>query len=219
MPVLAKLLCPPGRFVVDTSGASPALDGRELVLGAGTVALPGMCRVAAGRRYLERMDYWLTRVSARLRCPARPMVLRARFDLTSEADCTRLDGFVRTGSRRRIPFVATRIVECGNRLREPGEQCDGRDGSLFGLDCCGSDCRVKPGCPVVCETRRPFPCEGSDEICMIDCSFGGVCRPRADVDCGTTPVCDCSRQITYANRCAAWEAGTGIGGAAPCGTP
>jgi hypothetical protein len=217
MPAPAKLLCPPGRFVVDTAGASPVLDGRELVLGAGMVSLSDMCRSAPGRGYHRSSDAWLLRLRARLRCESRPVTVRARWDLDDRhAYCTRLEGAIRIGSRRRIPFVATRVVECGNRVRETGEQCDGQDGTLFGGDCCGPDCRVKPGCPVLCEVGR-FPCEGPDQICARDCSFGGLCWQRADVECGTTPVCDCERRVTYANRCEAWDAGAGIRGEPPCG--
>ena len=216
--VSGKAVCSPGRFVIDTSGASAALDGRELVLGAGTVSLSGMCANAPGRRYQRGGDNWINRVAARLRCHGRSMALRARFDLNS-AYCTRLEGFIRTGSRRRIAFTALRIVECGNRVREAGEQCDGHDGVRFAADCCGADCRVKPGCPVLCETTRPFPCEGADEICVTTCGFVGACQPRAEVDCGTTPVCDCALQVTYADRCAAWEAGTGVGTEGPCPEP
>ena len=220
MPAPAKLLCAPGRFVVDTAGAYPAVDGRELVLGNGTVSVPGMCQRAPGRRFDRESDYWLYRVKARLRCETRSMTVRARWNLDDDrhAYCTRLEGVFRMGSRRRIPFVATRVVECGNRIREAGEQCDGQDGTFFGADCCGPDCRVKPGCALLCDVGR-FPCEGPDQICVKDCSYGGVCRPRADVDCGTTPVCDCERKVTYANRCEAWDAGAGLNGEPPCDAP
>ena len=91
--------------------------------------------------------------------------------------------------------TATRVPECGNELREPGEQCDGYDGAMFGMDCCGADCRVKPDCRVVCDSNR-FPCESADEICVKACGYSGICQPRGNLVC-KGPVCSCS-SITYA---------------------
>jgi hypothetical protein len=217
MPAAAKLICPPGRFTIDTSGASPRLDGSELVLGQGTVRLAETCRSASAGRYLARSDRWLLRVVARWKhCHGRTMVMRARFDPTDVAYCARLSGVIRSGSGRRTRFVASRIPECGNDLREPGEQCDGQDGTFFGMDCCAADCRVKPDCPVVCDLRRGFPCERAEQTCVTTCGFGGVCSDRAEVDCGTTPVCDCNHEVTYANRCAAYDAGAGVAQDGPC---
>ena len=138
------------------------------------------------------------------------MVVRARFDPTDVEPCARLSGVIRTASGRRTPFVAVRIPECGNGLREPGEQCDGQDGTFFAMNCCDASCRVQPGCPVACDLRRGFSCERADRICAVICGFGGVCADRADVECGSGPVCDCSGQVTYASRCAAYEAGAGV---------
>jgi hypothetical protein len=39
--------------------------------------------------------------------------MRARFDYTATSYCRRLTGPLRVGGRR-VPFVAERIVECGN---------------------------------------------------------------------------------------------------------
>ena len=210
VPAAAKLICPPGRFTIDTSGTSTRFDGSELVLGRGTVMMGGSCFTASAGRYLDGMDRWL-RVTARWkRCHGRAMVMRARFDATDVAYCSKLAGVIRMESGRRIRLVAQRIAECGNDLREPGEQCDGQDGTFFGMDCCATDCRVKPDCPLSCDFRRGFPCEDAEQTCVTTCGFGGVCWDRGDVECGTTPVCDCGGQVTYANRCAAYDAGAGV---------
>jgi hypothetical protein len=125
------VLCPPGRFTIQTGAA---LHGRELVLGDGTVSLPGMCPVVHAERFT---GHGWTHLSARWRrCPRRALAMRARFDLDRTSYCTRLEGVLRTGTRRRVPFVADRIRECGNGVREDGEQCDGGDGAIFGFDCC-----------------------------------------------------------------------------------
>ena len=196
----AKLVCPPGRFTISTSGANVRLDGAELVLDRGRVILSGSCRSSSAWRYLPTTDRWLLHVVARWkRCHGPAIVMRARFDPTDPASCTRLEGILRTASGRRSRFIAQRVPECGNELREPGEQCDRQDGSPFGRDCCGSDCRVKPGGPLVCDLRRGFPCETPDQTCVTTCGSGGTCANRADVDCGASPVCDCSGEVTYAD--------------------
>jgi hypothetical protein len=169
-------------------------------------------------RYLDGMNRWLHVVARWNRCHGRAMVMRAKFDFTAEY-CTRLAGVIRTGAGRRTRFVATRIPECGNELRETGEQCDGQDGTFFGMDCCAADCRVKPDCPLICEFRRGFRCESADQICAYICGFGGVCSDRAAIDCGTAPVCDCSEQVTYADRCAAYDAGAGVAHEGACSLP
>jgi hypothetical protein len=205
----AKLVCPPGRFTMQSADAR--FDGSELVLGRGRVTMaPGCASVRAGR-YLPAMNRWLLRVNARWnRCHGRAMVMRARFDPTDPGPCGRIDGRVKTRSGRKIAFTATRIPECGNEIREPGEQCDGSDGSQFALDCCNADCRVKPECRVVCDFRRGFRCEGADKMCVTPCGFSGMCWPRADVQCDSGPVCDCSGEVTYSSNCAAYDAGAGV---------
>jgi len=190
--------------------ANAHLDGTELVLGRGQVTLASGCTSVRAGRYFSGMNRWL-HVNARwTRCHGRAMTMRARFDYDDPSFCTRLEGEVRTRSGRKTSFTATRIPECGNELREPGEQCDGGDGTLFGLDCCAADCRVKPDCPVLCDFRRGFQCEGADEICATTCGFGGRCWPRADVPCKPGPVCDCSGEVTYSSNCAAYDAGAGV---------
>jgi hypothetical protein len=216
VPASAKLVCPPGRFTIETLGRSLGLDGSELVLGQGTLTMAGGCRTGSAGRYLAGMDRWLHVVARWKRCHGTGMVMRAKFALTVGDYCTRLSGVIRTTSGRRTRFVATRIPECGNDLREPGEQCDGQDGTFFGMDCCAADCRVKPDCPLSCDFRRGFPCEDADQTCVTTCGFGGVCTDRAKVDCGTSPVCDCSEQVTYADRCAAFDAGAGVSADGAC---
>jgi hypothetical protein len=144
---------------------------------------------------------------------------RARFDPTDLGPCGRIDGQVKTRSGRKIAFTATRIPECGNEIREPGEQCDGADGALFFLNCCTGDCRVNPDCPVVCDFRRGFRCEGADEVCVTACGFSGTCRPRADLRCEPGPVCDCSGEVTYSSNCAAYDAGAGVSHKGACTPP
>jgi hypothetical protein len=204
----AKLVCPPGRFTMQSANAR--FDGTELVLGRGRVTMASGCTSVRAGRYLPGMNRWL-HVNARWnRCHGRSMIMRARFDHTDPSLCGRIEGQVKTRSGRKIAFTATRIPECGNEIREPGEQCDGTDGVLFALDCCGADCRVKPHCRVLCDFRRGFPCEGADEVCVTACGFGGTCQPRADVSCEPGPVCDCSGEVTYPSNCAAYEAGAGV---------
>jgi hypothetical protein len=203
----AKLVCPPGRFTMQSANAR--IDGTELVLGRGHVTIASSCKSARAGRYLNGMNRWLS-VNARWRrCHGRSMVMRARFDLTDPSLCGRLKGTLRTASGR-TAFTAVRIPECGNEIRESGEQCDGQDGSLFVTDCCTADCRVKPGCPVLCDFRRGFRCEGADQICVTTCGYGGQCSPRTAVTCEPGPVCDCSGEVTYESNCAAYEAGAGV---------
>ena len=196
--------------------ADARFDGTELVLGRGQVTMASACTSTRAGRYLSAMNRWLF-VNARwTRCHGRPMTMRARFDHTDPSLCGRIDGQVKKRSGRKIAFTATRIPECGNEIREPGEQCDGGDGSQFGFDCCGPDCRVKAGCFVVCDFRRGFRCEGADEVCVTSCTFGGQCRPRADLTCEPGPVCDCSGEVTYQSNCAAYDAGAGVSSDGAC---
>jgi hypothetical protein len=209
-PAAPKVLCPPGRYTLHTSGdtRAAAFDGLELVLGEGDATLAGTCAAVPARPFHRSSGSWLYRVRARWkRCQGRRLALHARFDL-ERLYCTRLEGALRLGRSRRVRFVADRIPECGNELRERGEQCD--DGTES--PCCGLDCRVKPGCAVWCD--RDFPCEAG-QLCVHVCRFSGVCSPRNEIDCGG-PVCGCDEQTTYADRCAAYEAGTGPAYLGPC---
>ncbi len=159
----AKAVCPPGRFTMQSADAR--FDGTELVLGRGKVTMASACTSVRAGRYLPGMNRWL-HVNARWnRCHGRSMIMRARFDLTDPSLCGRIDGHLKTRSGRKIAFTATRIPECGNEIREPGEQCDGSDGSQFALDCCNADCRVKPECRVVCDFRRGFQCARARTRC------------------------------------------------------
>jgi hypothetical protein len=216
----AKVLCPPGRFVVRMDGPGGFVgDGTTLVLGAGDVTIGARCSTEAHPRSYTAAGHWLSRVSARWRRCAggRPVSLRARWVLSVlEAPwCTRLEGVLRVG-RRRVPFVATRVPECGNRLREPGEECDGSDGVFLSRTCCTSDCRVKSdaGCFRTCDTVF-FPCEAG-ETCAFTCGWGGICR--SDVAC-TGPVCACDGTTTFTDRCAAFAAGQGVGSEGACPAP
>jgi hypothetical protein len=214
-PVSAKLVCPPGRFTIDTSGAGASLDGSELALGRGSATMGGTCAAISAGRYLPVMNRWTHVVARWKRCHGRTMSMRARFDLSNrDFYCSRIQGVIRTGAGRRIRFTAARIQECGNEIREPGEDCDGTDGTFYGMDCCTPDCRLKPDCPMLCDFTR-FRCEGADEICALTCGGPGVCWKRADVEC-TKPVCDCAQTTTYPNRCAAFDAGAGVGYVGTC---
>lgn len=208
MPVSAKVVCPPGQFTLHTQVA--ALDGGQLMLGEGDAAIADACGPVSAGDFHASTGRWLYHVRARWgQCHGRRLALRARFDGRAPW-CTRLTGVLRVGRSRRVGFVADRIPVCGNALREAGEQCDeGHE-----TPCCGLDCQVKPNCLVACDLRH-FPCD-ADQLCVHNCGVGGACRPRAEVDCGSGPVCDCNEQTTYPDRCAAYEAGTGAGYPGPC---
>jgi hypothetical protein len=206
----AKVLCPPGRFTIHTLAAP--LNGGELVLGRGDAAITGMCDSVPGKRFMRGIGSWLN-VSARwTRCHGPGVTVRARFDFTAQPYCTRLEGVMRVGRHRRVPFIAERIAECGNGIREGDEQCDGADGSFAALDCCDDACHVKD-CPLVCDDAFPCP-EGS--FCARTCGLGGYCVPRGTLVCTATPVCDCDGR-TWPNRCAAYEAGVGLAHYGACG--
>jgi hypothetical protein len=214
-PAFAKIVCPPGRYTLHPAGSrAAALEGFELVLGEGDAAIGGACAAVPARDFHPTIGQWANRVRARWSgCRwGRPLALRARFD-TYSAYCARLEGVLRLGRGRRVRFSADRVPACGDGLRDKGEQCDGY--TLFGIEipCCTADCRVKPGCAARCD--RHFPCEVG-ELCVYSCSNGGFCRPRAEVDCGGGPVCDCDQKTTYPDRCAAYEAGTGPAYSGPC---
>jgi hypothetical protein len=141
-PAWAKIVCPPGRFTVQ----GPALLADvQLELGQGSVALAGLCDPVPAPGFHPLLGRW-TRVRARWRRCAggRGASLRLRFDPV-RGHCTHLQGKLRLG-RRRIALTAIRIPECGNGLREAGEECDG--GAAGSDPCCGAGCRVQAGCPV-----------------------------------------------------------------------
>ena len=206
-PAAARVLCPPGDFIVravDDGAPEPLRSGLGLHLGSGLVALPELCPPVASPSFHHPTGRW-TRIRARWRRCAGPRTvsLRARFALDAPP-CTRLGGRLRLGSRR-FHVVADRVPVCGNQVRDAGEQCDGID-VRYGT-CCDDQCRARPGCPVRCDAH--FPC-AAEEVCVVTCRVGGVCARRADLDCGTTPVCACDGTTTYADRCAAIEAGAAI---------
>jgi hypothetical protein len=217
-PAGAKVVCPPGRFVLSSerNAPEPLAAGLPLELGMGRAALPGLCGEVTAGRFLRSGGYWLYRVRARWqRCTrVRPVSLRARFD-TNAPYCTRLIGTLRLGGRV-FPVRADRVPACGNGLRESGEQCDGVDGAGFGT-CCTPDCTLKPGCPLQCDLDR-FPCSAPD-VCTYMCGFNGVCQPRDRLDCSGGPVCACDTVTTYPDRCAAFAAGTGVAHPGPCQPP
>jgi hypothetical protein len=214
--VSAKLLCPPGRFVLHPQepGRLAALDGVELTLGEGDAAVGSACGAVPSRDFHYESGQWLLHVRARWnRCIGRrALSLRSRFDFEAIA-CTRLSGRLRVGRGPSVRFVADRMPVCGNGIREQGEQCDGDDES----GCCGSDCRVNPGCHAACDPRF-FTCDAG-ERCTYTCVGGGYCWPREAIDCGAGPVCGCDLRTTYANRCVAWEAASGVAHEGPCRPP
>jgi hypothetical protein len=217
-PASAKVLCPPGEFVL-LSGADTvrgqALAETKLMLGKGQAELTRLCERAPARRYYEpgyEPGSWGHRVAGRFgRCKGgRPIKLRAKWDLVDSPWCTTLAGELRVGRGRRVAFRAVRVPECGNRLREAGEQCDGK---LPYLDCCTPDCRIKPGCEVACDQH--FPC-AADEGCVPKCGSYSTCRPLATLECGDGPVCACDRNTQFRDRCAAWDADQGVAIDGPC---
>jgi hypothetical protein len=212
VPAFPKVLCPPGSFVIQTTGGS-AMDGTVLELGRGRARLGDTCATVRARRFHRASGSWLSVVRARWRrCDGRPVALRAQWDFEAPY-CTRLTGAVRTGGGRRTEFVADRVPACGNGIREGAELCDGQAGTFFAADCCTDDCRLKPDCPRLCDVW--FACE-PDEICGHICGFGGVCLERATTDCDGGPVCGCDGTTTYADRCVAYDAGTGVSSPGPC---
>lgn len=216
-PAGAKILCPPGDFVVRAVGGAPSPlgDGVVLALGAGRAALDGVCPKARAGQFHRASGTWLGRVRARWTVCTRVADVRLRARFTMDAPyCTRLTGTLRM-SGRRFEVVADRVPACGNGLREPGEQCDGTDSAHFGA-CCTADCTVAPGCPVQCDAR--FPC-GAQEICLTTCGFVGTCHPLSAVTCGGGPVCACDHVTTYPDSCAAYAAGTGVFRTGACTPP
>jgi hypothetical protein len=215
-PAFGKALCPSGEFTVIAPGA--ALDGETLVLGQGSVEVAGRCGPVRGGVYrsMNGRGWWLALVRAQWRkCDGRRLKLRAEWDF-SERYCSRLSGKLRVGARQRIAFVADRVSVCGNGLREPGEQCDGDEGTLFNPACCMADCQLAPDCPTICDAD--FPC-GADELCHQTCGWGGSCVPRSEVSCDDGPVCGCDLRTTFSSACAAYEAGTGIARKGACSVP
>lgn len=181
-------------------------DGLPLGLGAGMVDLSGLCPAIEARGGFSRPGNHWSGVRARWqRCTGpRRVLLRARFAFDAPF-CTRLTGRLRLGARR-FRVVADRVPACGNGLREPGEQCDGVDSASQG-QCCNPDCTVKAGCSVLCDEY--FPC-GPADVCVSYCSSVSACEPRQALACGGGPVCGCDGTTTYPDRCAAFDAGTGV---------
>jgi cysteine-rich repeat protein len=215
-PASAKVLCPPGEFVLESDTADvrgQALAESKLMLGKGRAELTSLCELSPARGYYKPMGFWGHRVSSRLaRCKGgRPIKLRATWDLLDAPWCTTLDGVLRVGRGRRVAFRAVRVPECGNGLHEAGEQCD--DGNAAAGDCCTADCRAEPGCEVICD--RFFPC-AADERCVPKCGGLSTCRPLATLECGDGPVCGCDRNTQFRDRCAAWDEGQGVGIDGPC---
>ena len=191
----------------------PLRSGLLLRLGAGTAEIAALCpTVHAPGSFHEPTGLWTQARIRWPRCePRRPVVIRARFAFDAPL-CTRLAGRLRFGARH-FRVVADRVPVCGNRVRDPGEQCDGVD-VRYG-DCCDAQCRALPDCPVRCDAF--FPC-AEGEACIAGCRSGGECAVRADVDCGTTPVCACDG-TTYADRCAAIDAGASVAYPGACLPP
>ena len=191
----------------------PLRSGLHLRLGAGTAEIDALCpTVHAPGSFHEPTGRWTQARVRWPRCePRRPVVIRARFAFDAPL-CTRLAGRLRFGVRR-FRIVADRVPVCGNHVRDAGEECDGVD-VRYG-DCCDAECRALPDCPVRCDAF--FSC-GEGEVCVAGCRSGGVCAARADIDCGTRPVCACDG-TTYADRCAAIDAGAGVAYPGACLPP
>jgi hypothetical protein len=212
-PAAAKYLCPPGDFVVrpvrdDVPGRLGS--GLPLHLGSGRADLAGLCPAVRADSFHRPTGRWFGVRARWPRCgEVRSAALRARFAFDAPF-CTRLEGRLRLGGRR-FRVVAERVPVCGNGIRDAGEQCDGVD-PRYG-DCCDDGCRVLAPCPVRCDDH--FPC-GPEEACVVTCRSGGVCERRAQIDCGTTPVCACDGTTTYPDRCAAIDAGAAIAYAGAC---
>jgi len=168
----AKVLCPPGDFVVravDDRAPERLRSGLRLRLGTGSVELPDLCPPVGSDGFHRPTGRW-TQVRARWRRCAGPRAVsvRARFALDA-APCTRLDGRLRLRGRR-FRVGADRVPVCGDGVRDAAEECDGVD-VRYG-DCCDGECRALPGCPVRCDAH--FPC-ASDADCVVTCRVGGVC--------------------------------------------
>lgn len=214
VPAGAKVICPPGDYVlrVDSGSRMAALDGRRLHLGAGQLGIDGGCRTSGARGFRRGLGAWTLAVRGTWpKCDGRPLRLRARFDLYA-AFCMRLVGTLRGPRGEPSRFVAERIPACGNGLREPGEQCDA---GPAGDTCCQPDCRTAPGCDARCDDAT-YPACDADRVCVHTCGQGGVCRLRSWIRCDEGPVCDCAGEVTYANRCDAYAAGTGVSREEPC---
>jgi uncharacterized delta-60 repeat protein len=89
--------------------------------------------------------------------------------------------------------------DCGNRLVDPGEQCD--DGNTADGDCCSASCQIEPdgaSCTdgAYCngaETCRAGSCQGGTMPCPVSCDENAnACIP----DCPAAPLLNCRRAET-----------------------
>ena len=84
------------------------------------------------------------------------------------------------------PRETLSVQQCGNGIREPGEECDaGPNGS----SCCSANCTLTSG----------SVCDPESSVCCTDsCQFAPtttVCRPAVDERCDTAETCSGSSDV------------------------
>lgn len=213
----AVLPCPGGRFVVEgPRGVDRIQPGTEVVVEDGTVALGLVCPPVPVRQVVARQG---DRMRATWPECGEGRYGRTTFRARFGSTCWTLAGVTRDASAKYARrFIARRMAECGNGLREGAEACD--DGNTLDGDCCSATCEVEPatGCLRTCSTNADCT---SDELCLTadaDCGGQGTCtqRPAACRMIPKASVCACDRFV-YRSACEANASGTSLGPAGTCG--